>query len=292
MFRTLLTIALSLPLVALSPVFADASEHEDTAAQDALAETAKQLNNPISSVWNITVQNNYTLLGGDATEELRGSWVTNFQPVLPVPLTPTFNLISRPILPIVSIPVPVGNDVTERKQGLGDFAFQAFVSPNTSSGFVWGVGPLFVFPTATSDELSSKKWSAGPALVGLSVGKNSVVGALLTHTQSFAGSSSRPDVSVTALQYFATRMLPNQWQVGVGSPTIVYDWSAAGPDQWTVPVGLSVGKTIRVGAMPFQMNFETSYAVVHPETFGQRWNFRFVVKPVLPRLIQEPLFGS
>ena len=55
MIRTLLTIALSLPLVALSPVVAGASEHEDTTAQDALAETAKQLNNPISSVWNLSL---------------------------------------------------------------------------------------------------------------------------------------------------------------------------------------------------------------------------------------------
>jgi hypothetical protein len=31
--------------------------------------------------------------------------------------------------------------------------------------------------------------------------------------------------------------------------------------------------------------------VVHPDTFGERWNFRLILKPVLPALIQEPIFG-
>ncbi len=31
--------------------------------------------------------------------------------------------------------------------------------------------------------------------------------------------------------------------------------------------------------------------VVHPDTFGQRWNFRLQFKPALPALMQKPLFG-
>jgi hypothetical protein len=43
--------------------------------------------------------------------------------------------------------------------------------------------------------------------------------------------------------------------------------------------------------MPVQVNLEASYAVVHPDTFGERWNFRLNVKRVFPALIQKPLFG-
>jgi hypothetical protein len=39
------------------------------------------------------------------------------------------------------------------------------------------------------------------------------------------------------------------------------------------------------------MGFETSYAVVHPDSFGQRWNFRLTLRPVIPGLIQDPIFG-
>lgn len=59
----------------------------------------------------------------------------------------------------------------------------------------------------------------------------------------------------------------------------------------TVPIGLGVAKTFLIGKMPFQVGFEASYAVVHPDTFGQRWNFRLQFKPVVPALIQKPLFG-
>jgi hypothetical protein len=71
-----------------------------------LEETAKQLNNPISSVWNIVLQNNYTLFKGDISSSHRGRWLTNLQPVMPLPLTPKLNLIARPIVPFLSAPIP------------------------------------------------------------------------------------------------------------------------------------------------------------------------------------------
>jgi hypothetical protein len=43
--------------------------------------------------------------------------------------------------------------------------------------------------------------------------------------------------------------------------------------------------------MPFQIGTEFSYAVVHPDTYGERWNFRISLKPVIRGLIQQPLFG-
>jgi len=269
-----------------------ATAEDDTAdGGRALEETAKQLNNPISSVWNIVVQNNYTLLKGDISSSYRGRWLTNFQPVMPVPLTEQWNLIARPIVPLVSAPVPRADGSFGREGGLGDIAFQALFSPNASGSFTWGVGPLLQFPTASEDEIGSEKWSAGPALVGLNVSKKWVIGGLLTHAESFAGDDDRDGVSVTSLQYFATRMLPKGWQVGLGSPTISYNWEARSGDRWTVPVGLGVGRTVRIGKMPFQVSFEASYAAIHPETFGERWNFRMILKPVIPALIKKPIFG-
>jgi hypothetical protein len=31
--------------------------------------------------------------------------------------------------------------------------------------------------------------------------------------------------------------------------------------------------------------------VVHPNTFGQRWNFRLQLKPVIPALVKQPIFS-
>jgi hypothetical protein len=32
------------------------------------------------------------------------------------------------------------------------------------------------------------------------------------------------------------------------------------------------------------------YAVIHPDDFGQGWNIRFTVTPVLPSLVKIPIF--
>ena len=47
-----------------------------------------------------------------------------------------------------------------------------------------------------------------------------------------------------------------------------------------------------LGRMPFRMSFETTHAVVHPRSFGERWNFRLILEPVVPALIRKPIFGS
>lgn len=54
-----------------------------------LQELGKQLNNPVSSVWNITTQSNMYFYKGDLSPAYRGQFVFNFQPVMPIPLTQT-----------------------------------------------------------------------------------------------------------------------------------------------------------------------------------------------------------
>ena len=283
------------------PAFAQASADQEPAEEEvrektesgtaSVEEVGRQLNNPVSSVWNIVIQNNYSLNKGDISNDYRGQWVTNFQPVLPVPLTEDWNLITRPVLPIVSAPVPQPDGSFDRETGLGDMALMSLLSPADAHGLIWGVGPSFLFPTATSKELGSEQWSLGPAAVGLVLTKKWVVGVLAQQWWSYAGDDDRRDVSLFNLQYFVYRFLPNRWQVGLGSPVISANWKAPSGDKWTVPIGLGVAKTFLIGKMPFQVGLEASYAVVHPDTFGQRWNFRLQFKPVLPALIQKPLFG-
>ena len=281
------TIALAALLFAFP-----ASSQEASTEDGSIEETARQLNNPVGTVWNIVFQNNYKLLNGDISSKNRGLWLTNFQPVMPLPVTRNWNLIARPILPILSAPVPLTNGNFDRQTGLGDIAFQAFVSPNKTSGLVWGLGPVLGFTTATDNGLGTDKWTAGPAALALYVSQQWVVGALVTQIWSYAGKSRSDDVSIGTLQYFVTRILPGGWQTGLGTPIITANWEADSDDRWTVPVGPSVGRTFRVGKIPLQVSLEASYAVVHPDTFGERWNFRLVLKPVIPALIKKPLFGN
>jgi hypothetical protein len=111
----LLMLALSLLLV-LSPSHGlAATDDKEAVAPEAddkqnIQEIGKQLNNPVSSVWNITTQSNMTFLKGNLSPAYRGQFTFNFQPVCPIPLTKDWNLIPRPLIPLLSTPFIRGRD--------------------------------------------------------------------------------------------------------------------------------------------------------------------------------------
>jgi hypothetical protein len=64
-----------------------------------------------------------------------------------------------------------------------------------------------------------------------------------------------------------------------------------GKNQVTFPIGLGVGKTFKLGPLPpIQTSLEFQWMAWHPDEFGQRFNLRFVFKPVLPALVKNPIF--
>jgi hypothetical protein len=73
---------------------------------------------------------------------------------------------------------------------------------------------------------------------------------------------------------------------------ILIDWRAEGKNQVTFPLGIGVGRTFKINPSlpPIQMSLEFQWMPVYPESFGQRFNIRYVFKPVLPSLIKKPLF--
>mgnify|MGYP000709430454 CR=1 FL=1 len=125
------------------------------------ADLAQELTNPIADLITLPVQVNFDNDIGPLDE---GSKIqTNVQPVIPFKMGPDWNLITRTILPIIS-----QDDIVPgagSQFGLGDTSVSLFFSPTAASpsGIVWGVGPIFVLPTATDRLLGADKWAAGPA---------------------------------------------------------------------------------------------------------------------------------
>lgn len=261
-------------------------------------ELNKQLNNPVSSVWSLTIQNNFTSLENDSGFDLPGwddgetewSYNMNFQPVLPLRLTEKWNLISRPIFSVFADRPVFDDDRFRGRSGFGDMTFFSMLAPAepVRGHFLWGVGPTFLFPTASPDVLGQEKWQAGPSAVALYLSDKWVIGVLPQHWWSFAGDDSAPDTSQSNIQYFIQRLLPNQWQIGM-APNITIDWKADHDDAVTFPIGLGVGKLLKFGKLPVKFQAELQYAVVHPDDIGQRWNVRFVITPVLPSLVKRTL---
>lgn len=255
-------------------------------------ELNKQLNNPVSTIWSLNFQSNFQFFEGHLSDQTRWQYNLNVQPVLPLRLTDDWNLITRPILPVLAgadVPDPAARGGFEEHSGLGDLSLTSFVSPAKSDGILWGVGPTFIFPTATSNALGAGKWQAGPAALALYMGKEWIVGGLLNQWWSFAGQDNRPETSSMNFQYFLFYLIPGGWQVGM-SPNIQVNWKAEPGNKLTLPIGFGAGKLFKIGKLPLKLTLEIDYALVKPEDYGQRWTIRFQMIPVIPALVKDPLF--
>lgn len=241
----------------------------------------EQAQNPIASLISVPFQNNVNF--GVGTED-RTQYVLNFQPVVPVALSDDWNLIFRPITPIIHKPVLFPGD--DSAFGLGDLNPQLFFVPSETydtplGGLTWGVGPTFQLPTATDDSLGTGKWSAGPAAVVFLSSAPWTYGALVSHLWSFAGDGDRSDVSQLVIQPFVNYNLSDGWSVGT-SPIISANWEAGDGEVWTLPLGGGVTKLFAIGRQPMSLSLNSYYNVVNPDLAAD-WQLQVQFKLLFPR---------
>jgi hypothetical protein len=240
-------------------------------------ELAKAAQNPVADLISLPFQNN-TNFGYGSDDEIQN--VLNIQPVVPFHLSENWNLITRTIAPLIYQPEVV--EGTGDEFGLGDINLTAFFSPKSpTKGIIWGVGPIFVFPTATDEKLGSEKWSAGPSAVALTIQGPWLYGALINNVWSFAGDNDRDDVNAMLLQPFVNYNLPDGWYL-VSSPIITANWEADSDNTWLVPVGGGVGKIFRIGNQPMNAQIQAFYNVEKPEVVGD-WTLRFQLQFLFPK---------
>jgi hypothetical protein len=296
---TLGALCLAVVLVATSLWAADAPA---TAApsggeqEASLTEINKKLTNPVSDFWSIAFQQNNYMLDMGAGKPDHWNSNLNLQPVLPVALTSNWNLITRPVITLFnSAPHPNAHDPQQidRTTGFGDTVLMELFSPSPKLAGNWllGLGPTFIFPTASSDYTGQGKWQVGPAALVGYLSKKWILGALVQNWSSIGGSGDR-DTNLMNLQPVAAYFLPDGWSIGY-SGNILANWKAdKDGDTWTVPLGLSVSKVLKLGKLPVRIALAGQYMVHHPDTFGQKWNIQFMVVPVIPKLIKGNLFGE
>jgi hypothetical protein len=292
---TLCFLIAGVPTLGFAVAEADKSGSPESGGQHDMDELARHLNNPVGPVWNIVTQNNWYFQKGFPSTASRVHYVLNFQPVLPIPLTRELNLVMRPVVPLESNPYASGVSLHplgvewSRTAGLGDITLEPFLVPNWKPWLIFGVAPSLIMPTATKTHLGQGKVQLGPAVVLGFLTKQWIGGVFVQNWWSLAGNNSKPAVNQMNLQYFLYRMLPDAWQVGF-APNVLVNWRADGKNQVTFPIGLGAGKTFKIGALPpIQTTLEFQWMAWHPDEFGQRFNLRFVFKPVVPALVTKPI---
>jgi len=264
--------------------------------EDSATEINKQLTNPVSSLWSITFQQNNFRVDPGPGEGNRWSSNLLFQPVLPVAISPDWNLITRPVVPLfVSTPRPdpEPGDPTNvgRSTAFGDIALMQLVSPSPKLVGSWllGFGPSWIFPTANSDFTGQDKYQVGPAALVGYLSEKWILGALYQGWWSFSGSDQVSETASMNLQPFFSYFLHDGWSVGY-SGNVLANWKNENGSDWTVPIGVSVAKVVKLGGrLPVRFALGVQWMAVQPDLYGQKWNVQLVVAPVLPKLIRGNL---
>ena len=245
------------------------------AAQDA-TDLAKAAANPISSLISVPFQYNWN--DGYGPQDGSQSYV-NIQPVVPFSLNANWNLILRTIVPVIDQDEVVPG--TGSQFGLGDTTQSLFLSPKAPGpgGLIWGVGPAFLWPTATDDELGTGKWGVGPTGVGLLQKGPWTYGMLANHIWSFAGDDDRADVNSTFLQPFFAYNTKSAITYTLNSES-TYNWET---HDWSIPINAIVTKTTKIGKQPVQLGVGARYWVQTPESGPEGWGVRAVVSFMFPK---------
>jgi hypothetical protein len=247
------------------------------AEEDQAAELAKKLSNPVANLISVPVQYNYDEYGG-ANDGASASRLL-FQPVIPFSLNENWNLITRTIIPLVDqqgFPLAAMN-----ASGLGDTAASQFFSPKspTAGGWIWGVGPVELLPTAGDDALGTGRWGLGPTGVVLKQTGPWTVGFLANHIWSVAGDDDRPDVSATSLQPFFSYTTKTHTTVGAYTES-VYDWKGK---QWQVPLIVQAGQLFKLGPQILQLAVAGKYWAESPDNGPEGWGLRVQLTLLFPK---------
>ncbi len=196
-----------------------------------------QANAPLSSILQLRFRNNYIPRFVD-----KGGRGNIFSIDITMPL-PAYRLLPIRHLTLLSAPVAVTTPDPHGTTGFGDLRFLDLALLHESNKFLFGVGPSFVFPTASERQVGQGKWQVGPAAGFAFLTKRWMMGAIFQNPISFAGDRDRPYANAMLLQPFVTYQIGQGWFVR-SQPQMVFDWRT---EAKVLPLDLGVGRTFKIG---------------------------------------------
>jgi hypothetical protein len=247
-------------------------------AEMSAEELAKLAQNPVGNLISLPFQNNTNLHFGPE----RGTQnILNIQPVIPISINKDWNIITRTIVPVISMP-DLGSDI-ESTTGIGDTVFTAFLSPANPGKWIWGAGPVVQLPTNTEAELGNGNWGLGPSFVMLHLDHGSpwVYGALVNNIWALTNDKHGGYYNNGLIQPFLNYNFKSGFYL-TSAPILTVNWTADSDDRWTIPVGGGVGKIFHLGKLPVNTQLSAYYNAVTPDE-GADWQIRAQIQLMFPK---------
>jgi len=154
-----------------------------------------------------------------------------------------------------------------------------------SDAYIWGAGPVVLFPTASQEIIGTKKVSIGPTAVVLRIQGHWLFGTLVQNLFSVAGPAARPDLNQMLMQPFVNYNLRHGWYL-TSSPIITANWEVNSNQRWVVPVGGGVGKIVHFGKFPVNIYTQLFRNVERPDG-TTHWSVRFQAQLLFPKHREE-----
>jgi hypothetical protein len=264
----------------------------ESSAEDAEADKlAKQLSNPISSLISVPFQANEDFAYGPSHNGYK--FTLNIQPVIPISISRDWNLILRTIFPIVSqhdlfyvenLPKNSPLQPQNRSQdGLSDTTQSFFFSPKKPGpfGLIWGLGPVFLYPTGTHPFLGTGTFSMGPTVVVLKQMGGLTAGALMNQLWSVVIEEHRSSLSQMFLQPFIAYTTKTHTTFTLSSESTANWNNTPGDAKWTVPLIFQISQILKIGKQPISIQIGGKYYADSPR-FGPDWGVRFNLTLLYP----------
>lgn len=247
-FRALSVFLLVLSTTCLSARFAR--------AQSTLSTTEKleqEFTDPLTILPQVFFKDAYAPATFGTHAQTNAAILRAIIPRIPANSLLPFDQLIRPTFSLITVPSPRGGTRTE----FGDvqlFDLVVMPWPRKETGIKIGIGPTFVFPSATSKSAGQGAWQAGPAFAAAYTGVPWLfVGFLFQNPISFAYTSpDRPPQSTMQFQPIVLVHLWRNWYLRSADATWTSGWRTHSSTM--LPLSLGIGRVmVRPGLPP--LNF-------------------------------------
>jgi hypothetical protein len=239
----------SLLLIGCCASITGAARAQSTGALTSEEQLERDFTDPLTTLPQVLVRDSYTPANYGTGLQTNQLIVRPLIPRIPPRSLLPFNQLIRPSFALVTVPSSRGGARTE----FGDiqlFDIAIVPWPPRESGFLWGIGPTFVFPTATSSSAGQGAWQAGPALGAIwSPIPRLLVGFVTQNPISFAYTSpKRPPQNTLLVQPVLALHLWEKWYRRSAEATWSVGWHHHSAT--TLPLSMGLGRTLVHPGMP------------------------------------------